>query len=404
MGYADGTFRPYAPLQRQHAAVILVRSLGWAKTAEELSPARIAELLAPFSDRGAISAQARPFVALAIDRGLFAGKNGRFEPIGTVTRGQFALVAYRAELQGLAVFEGVRYSADHPDRTRLVFDLSRKPGPVTTDSSQAGVAAIDVSEAAVRAAGLRADIHSTEVVRAVATQSTARPPVVRVRVELGKAGPVQTSVLEPSDGRGYRLVVDVMKRVDPVGTAPLICLDAGHGGKDPGAVGITGVLEKNVNLAMTLALNDYLKAAGLRTVLTRADDSYPTLSQRVQIANDAKADLFVSIHNNWTDDSSANGTYTFYWGTPDNYSVEGKALAESIQRHLVAEIGSADRGARTHWQNLYVLANTDMVAALVEVGFLSNAAEEAKLTDPSYQRRAALGISKGILEYLHWGG
>ncbi len=83
-------------------------------------------------------------------------------------------------------------------------------------------------------------------------------------------------------------------------------------------------------------------------------------------------------------------------------SLAGKRLAEAIQRNLVEAIASVDRGARTHWVNLAVLAGTVMPAALTEVGFLTNPEEEAKLADPEYQRAAARGIANGILEYLGW--
>ena len=108
------------------------------------------------------------------------------------------------------------------------------------------------------------------------------------------------------------------------------------------------------------------------------------------------------MHNNAASDGDSNGTESFYWGDSTTFSPDGKALAECIQRHLVASIGSLDRGAKTHWNNLVVLAETEMTAALVEVGFLTNAAEEAKLVTAAYQQAAARGIADGVLEYLHW--
>ncbi len=77
-------------------------------------------------------------------------------------------------------------------------------------------------------------------------------------------------------------------------------------------------------------------------------------------------------------------------------------MAEAIQRNLLAAIGSTDRGARTHWVNLVVLAETHMTAALAEVGFVTNPEEEAKLKTPAYQQAAAQGIANGVLEYLKW--
>jgi N-acetylmuramoyl-L-alanine amidase len=132
--------------------------------------------------------------------------------------------------------------------------------------------------------------------------------------------------------------------------------------------------------------------------MTRADDSYPTLQGRADIANAAKASLFVSIHNNAHSDSATSGTETYYAGTPESYSSEGKLLAEAIQRKLIAALGSKDRGAKTHWNELVVLVKTQMPAALVEVGFLSNAAEEAAFSARPTSRKRA-GYHRRILEY-----
>jgi N-acetylmuramoyl-L-alanine amidase len=82
--------------------------------------------------------------------------------------------------------------------------------------------------------------------------------------------------------------------------------------------------------------------------------------------------------------------------------VEGKLLAEAIQRNLLEALDSVDRGARTHWVNLVVLAETDMPAALAEVGFVTNPEEEALLLDPEYRAAGAQGIADGVLEYLKW--
>ena len=181
-------------------------------------------------------------------------------------------------------------------------------------------------------------------------------------------------------------------------------LDPGHGGSDSGAVGVTGTYEKTINLAMTKFADEYLRQAGLRTALTRTrDDVLPTLAERANLANTLGASIFVSIHNNAAGSADANGTYTFYWGKAGGeYSVEGKRLAECIQRGMVESLGSSDRGASTWWGTLYVLDHTDMPAALAEVGFLTNPIEEAKLKDPAYQRKAGRGVAEGILEYLGW--
>jgi len=404
-GYSDGTFRPYVGLQRQHMAVIMVRSLGWAEAAEALTGSQVAAQIDPFSDAAGIAVEARPYVALALARGLFqGGADGLLSPGTSITRGQFSLVAYRAELRDLAVIGAIRVGADYPDMTRVVFDLSAAPGAVTSRMSGSSVLVIDVAKAVAAGGGADASVGSPEVQRAATRQLSYRPQAARITLTLDRFSRFEVSTLPPSDGKGDRIVVDVFKRTDgpPGGGPPLIALDAGHGGSDTGAIGVTGVKEKDINLAITLEVDKILREKGLRTMLTRSDDSYPTLQERTDLANQAQANIFVSVHNNAAGDPASDGTETFYWGTDAEYSVEGKRLAEAIQRNLIASLGSDDRGARTHWKNLHVLAASNMTAVLTEVGFLTNAEEEAKLKDPAYQKKAAAAVARGILEYLGW--
>jgi N-acetylmuramoyl-L-alanine amidase len=209
--------------------------------------------------------------------------------------------------------------------------------------------------------------------------------------------------LAPSEGKGYRIAVDVFRRADgPTGDGPpLICVDPGHGGSDPGATGVSGAKEKDVNLAMSLLLAEDLRNAGLKVIMTRTDDSLPALHDRPVFANTAAANLFVSVHNNaMPDDSGANGTETYYWGDSDGYSEEAYMLAAAIQNNLVDGLGSLDRGVKT--AKYVVLAETEMPAALVEVGFMTNRVEEAKLVTTGYQQAAARAIAAGVLEYLDW--
>ena len=184
-----------------------------------------------------------------------------------------------------------------------------------------------------------------------------------------------------------------------------ITLDPGHGGRDPGSSGPTGYVEKNGTLAIALACRDVLQAAGVGVVMTRATDrdlspegsSYSQaqdLSARAEIANNARADYFVSIHTNAASTRDAHGTETFYYpgGT------EGERLARSVQSAVVTALGTYDRGVKT--ANFAVLRQTTMPAALVEIAFGSNPGEEAKLKDPAFLRRAGQAVARGVLDYL----
>lgn len=401
-GFPGGTFKPYSPLTRQQMATIMVRAMGWDNEARTLSAAKINETLATFSDRHAIASGARRYVVLAVARGLFEGTgDGHFRPANSITRAQLSLVVFRAELSSAAVLQGVRSSSSYPDKTRVVIDLSRAPGTVKAAVAADGTLAIDYTRGVIGGV-FSQSIGSPEVKTVRARQLTYNPRTVRVSLDLSRYRSFSVMTLAPAGGKGHRIVVDVFRRAEsPVtGGSTLVCIDPGHGGSDPGAIGVNGTKEKDVNLAISLLVAENLRAAGLRVMLTRTTDTYLSLQERTSMANTARADLFVSIHNNASGDAAARGTETFYWGTPDNFSSEGKALAAAIQRNLVKAIGSVDRGARTHWLNLAVLANTTMTAALTEVGFLSNAAEEARLVNSTYQKAAAQGIAKGILEYL----
>jgi N-acetylmuramoyl-L-alanine amidase len=402
-GFSDGRFKPYSTLTRQQMAIIMVRAMGWEQSALALSAEQIDEILSKFSDRADIADVAVPYVAMAVSGGLFGGYDGRFAPKEGITRGQFCLVVYRAESSSAAIITGVRSASDYEDRTRVVFDLSRAPGKVTAAATPDGFLTIDYT-GGIASGNLSQVIGSTEVVSVSAAQRDLR--TVRITLDLGRYRTFRVMSLEPSEGYGYRIAVDVFrcpKRLTGDGP-PLICIDPGHGGTATGAIGVSGAFEKDLNLAISLLVADNLRLAGLGVMMTRETDVAVDLHERAAMANAAQAGLFVSIHNNASGggEDAPNGTETFYPGTPETYCPEGRLLAESIQRNLVEALGSADRGARTHWYSLVVLAETEMTAALVEVGFMTNAVEEAKLLTPAYQTAAALAIAEGIMEYLGW--
>lgn len=174
-----------------------------------------------------------------------------------------------------------------------------------------------------------------------------------------------------------------------------IAIDPGHGGKDPGAIGPTGLKEKECALKIALKVGQMLKKHNVKVIYTRTDDSYPSLTQRAELANKAKADYFVSIHLNSSTSPSAHGTETFSF----KRGTVGEKLAQKIQSHLVKSIRLANRGVKQ--ENLLVLKKTKMPAALVEVCFISNPKEEALLKSEAFLNKAAEGISRGILAQLN---
>ena len=176
--------------------------------------------------------------------------------------------------------------------------------------------------------------------------------------------------------------------------APLIVLDAGHGGSDTGAP-YFGYDEKDLVLPMTLAVGEILEEAGYRVEYTRSDDTYVSLAARAEQANTQQADIFVSIHANaFPQKPELNGLETYYLVGGDR----SKVLAESIHEAVLASTGANDREIRT--ASYYVLKYTDMPAVLVETGYMSNEEECSKLADPAYQALVAQGIANGIMAYL----
>ena len=133
-----------------------------------------------------------------------------------------------------------------------------------------------------------------------------------------------------------------------------IYIDPGHGGNDPGAIGPTGLKEKDVNLDIAVNVGKILSQHGIDAILTRRGDSKVELADRVKMANDNNADCFISIHINSASNSTATGTETFAFPN----SVLGTKLAEAVQKALVNEINLADRGVKH--KNFYVLKNTKM--------------------------------------------
>ncbi len=176
-----------------------------------------------------------------------------------------------------------------------------------------------------------------------------------------------------------------------------IVIDAGHGGYDPGAVGITGYFEKTVNLAVALELAPMLRNAGANVLMTRWSDLGPSLWERVNLANSNNAHVFVSIHSNAHPQSSISGTETYYypWSA---HSSQSRRLAEQLQSQLVGALKLRNIGVKTH--SFYVIANTQMPSALVELAFLSNYGDEALLRQPQTHRNSAAALFRGLENFF----
>lgn len=181
----------------------------------------------------------------------------------------------------------------------------------------------------------------------------------------------------------------------------VIVVDPGHGGSNPGAVA-NDKRESDNNLAVGLKLRDKLVQAGAKVIMTRDTDRTVApkgsslgeeLSARVSLAETNRADLFISVHTNSNPDTSIIGAMTFY---PSGKSSD---LAADVQNALINQTGAVDKG--TSSATFYVLRSTSMPSILVEMGFISNAAEAALLNQDSYRSKIAQGIFNGVINYYN---
>ncbi len=185
-----------------------------------------------------------------------------------------------------------------------------------------------------------------------------------------------------------------------------IVIDVGHGGSDPGKVGIQGIKEKDVNLAIARYLKDYLIAEDYTVYMTRETDQglydesvsnkkKSDLSNRIQFLQKKNASCMISIHQNSYPDTIQHGAQTFYYEGRE----EDKNFAQYVQDSLLAFDPSNTRQIKSN-TSYYILKNAQVPSILIECGFLSNPEETANLTDPNYQKQIAYAIAIGTCRYL----
>lgn len=173
-----------------------------------------------------------------------------------------------------------------------------------------------------------------------------------------------------------------------------IVLDPGHGGRDPGAIGPTGLTEAEVVLDIAQRTRRLLTVDGHECLMTRCTDEYVSLETRADFANQLHADLYMSIHCNAFTNPESHGTETWYY----DGSEQGKVLAVSMQEELVRRLGLWNRGIKPT-TTLSVLRRTKMPAVLLELAFISNPEEEAMLRLDGVRTLAAVAIYDAVSEY-----
>jgi len=177
-----------------------------------------------------------------------------------------------------------------------------------------------------------------------------------------------------------------------------VFIDPGHGGSDPGAIGLNKLTEKEVTLAVGMKVKSKLEAQGIKVQISRTTDVFVDLSPRAQMANIFGADAFVSIHNNSFGDRSVSGTETYvYTGTGERIN-ESKKLAGLVQNNLLNNLGSKNRGVKS--ADFAVVRQTYMPAILAELEFISNPTVEEKMRTDKFREDCANAIVAGVLSYL----
>jgi N-acetylmuramoyl-L-alanine amidase len=268
---------------------------------------------------------------------------------------------------------------------------------------------------------------------AVSSNPLPRPPLVGIREPTHG----QQTVAEAVNPVAQHLAASPWLRQD--GARPLVAIDPGHGGFDPGTESAGGLAEKSVALAIAQRLAAALEARGVDTELTRNDDKFLSLQERTELANHAHADLFVSIHLNSSPDWNTSGLETYYlnnstdratirlarienggdYGAPGqsnlNYILtnlrqdykahESSSLARMIEADATASVdtslGITVNALGAKMGPFYVLVGAEMPSVLIECGFLSNPREAQLLLQPGYQDALADGIGLAIIHYLH---
>ncbi len=219
---------------------------------------------------------------------------------------------------------------------------------------------------------------------------------VRASIELNKTDIVK--VEQSVDGKALKLTItqgikdkpDEKAVVKKTATKGKVVLDAGHGGSDYGAIR-EGINEKDITLDVTQRVASILKSKGYKVALTRSDDTFVSLQDRVEFSENEAPEIFVSIHVNSAVATEPKGIETHYY---HDYSNE---LAKTVHSHLMKEIDTKDRGLVK--SKFYVINHTTVPAILVEMGFISNEEERAELISDKRKQKTAKAIAEGIIEY-----
>lgn len=288
--------------------------------------------------------------------------------------------------------KGVRYSKLTSASSKLEFKFAQATKVEKNLNSSTGELEMKIPKSSIALESVYRD-YDDNLVEYLDVNMTADPDNYMVKVKLSPG----TVVYDYSDENmvSVAFINEAIKNSDNKKT--LIVLDAGHGGSDPGTIGkFTGVKEKDLALTAVNALKDELEKNGFEVLLTRTNDTRVELLQRTDLANEVNADLFISIHYNAAEATSANGIEVLYY--PDEQGVK-QEFAKTLFTELIRETGATARGVVKR-PLLVVPRETKMPSALIEMGFVSNRDEEIKVQNKDYLSVQVKAIAQAVMIYL----
>lgn len=442
-GYPGGEFRPNQPVTRAQAATMVGRALELDGTNRQT----------PFTDV-ALGYFASGYITSAYEKGIILGDGkGNFRPEGQLTRLEMAYIIVRAF--NLNEVSSVNY-VDMPANAEQSAAINKVTTAGITNGAPGNLfkpnnSITRVEFSLMLARALNDDFKVNKEPKETdkseqpkvpqqpeqSTPSTAVTKVVTASFLNVRSGPgtnynVVTVLKNGTEvqvtgktGNWYSInlngkiayvsasyIADKPVQKEPVQNEPpaqnkppvqngnerIIAVDAGHGDHDPGAVG-NGLEEKDITLDVAKRLERYLTNGGYKVIMTRSDDTFVELDDRVKFAEDNGADIFISIHVNSFDKTSANGTETYYYNGGSK-TTESKQLATFMQTRLVEALETRDRGVKT--AGYRVIKANPRPATLVELAFISNSSDAEKLGSETYRDKAAYALYLGVQDYYKW--
>lgn len=411
-GYPDHTFRPNNKITREEVAMMIgiALNLNGQKRATK------------FPDVNPESFGSG-YIASAVEAGIISGHtDGKFKPKDYVTRGHVSIMLERAfQLKGkeIAVFKDVSftdrnlYSAVDAMFSNGITAGSGKglfnPNQEINRAEFSALMArsvnakfrvpVKVNEYTVNVSGTTLNVRSGPGMNygvigklngGTKVFTTGSNDIWQYVKSPTMTGYVHRDYLVDVNGQGIG-GAELSKRY--------IAIDAGHGGSDPGSSG-NGLVEKNITLIVSKKVEKALEKQNVKVLMTRTNDTFVGLQERVNIAEREKVDALVSIHTNAFSSGSANGTETWYsLASASTKASDSKQLATFIQNRLHKDLNTTNRGVKT--ANFAVLRTT-FPSALVELGFITNQQDAAKLGSDRHQQIAADAIAAGIVDYYNW--